>query len=147
MTLSIATTTTSASYYKGGTTELTFTTMDQSIRLEQQQELETLQTIFPDTLTYSYTENMGYHGVFRIPIELDNNHPIAVENKSLSIVDEVRHLPPIELSFKLPYNYPYDMAPESSLDCSWLSATAITALQEQLDQEWSIVKDVVSLSK
>ncbi|KAI8055638.1 hypothetical protein BDF22DRAFT_671230 [Syncephalis plumigaleata] len=144
MASSIATTIASGTCYKSSTTESTMTRMDQSIRLEQQQELETLQTIFPDTLTYNYTEDIGYHGVLCIPIELDNDHPIAVEDQQTpSITNEVRHLPPIKLSFRLPYNYPYDTAPHLSLTCSWLSATAIAILQEQLEQEWSMVKDVI----
>ena len=80
-------------------------------------------------------ERLG--GVIQISPEMTD--PISVQAKTPSgkaITFKVQHLPPLELQFRFPANYPSVEPPSLSLRCTWLTQAQLRQVARLLDEEW-----------
>ena len=111
----------------------------------QQDEVEALQSIFTEEEFHSFQDDKTIRGEFNafvsVPegytvyhrkIELpegSSNHEETQntgENKSFEKSTIVQHLPPIQLSFKLPADYPSKSPPYYTIACPWLRYSQVS---------------------
>lgn len=123
-------------------------------RESQENELLALSSIFEDEETFMAHEDKS-GGSFYTDVELPSDCTIkligqmAQQARALGILlrgedDEenkarfmlVNHLPPIELTFNYPRDYPSKNAPSFTLSCKWLSVKQLNKLCEKLDEIW-----------
>ncbi|XP_059471240.1 E3 ubiquitin-protein ligase RNF14-like [Neocloeon triangulifer] len=67
-------------------------------------------------------------------VRADEN--VATEDNLKFESFHVKHLPPIELSFELPDNYPSQQKPDFILSCKWLTRGQLSKLCAHLDHLW-----------
>ncbi len=105
----------------------------------RQDEIEALKWIFPQELTL--TSESTPSGIFKISPNLIKDEItvkiVTVGNEHSGEEEmKVRLLPPIELYFTCPEDYPSRSQPLFMLACEWLSSKDITRICHELDRLW-----------
>ncbi|XP_065557286.1 E3 ubiquitin-protein ligase RNF14-like isoform X2 [Artemia franciscana] len=115
--------------------------MEQDIE-SQKEEIEVLRSIFLDESleVQEGSENRPIIGRIAVKVQKPGDtFEFYFErdqdwNKQLA---SVNHLPPINLHFVLPYDYPSVHAPRFVLSCSWLGRKELSRLCYHLDRLWN----------
>lgn len=109
-------------------------------------ELQTLKAIYGNSLSIDFP---GLSGTAIVPIKILNGIRVTLESESSGTVIRstiVENLPPLELSFQLPPEYPYDGPLTFNLRCKVVKAPKLENLQTLLAQQWEDIKDQVLFS-
>ncbi|XP_071506309.1 E3 ubiquitin-protein ligase RNF14-like [Diadema antillarum] len=125
--------------------------MDEDDKENQADELLALASIFEDEDTFAALEDQS-GGSFYAAVELPDDCCVKLsgtmvqqaralgatlrENGENSWLLPVVSLPPIELNFQYPRDYPSKSAPDFTLSSKWLSVNQLTRLCEKLDEIW-----------
>lgn len=102
-------------------------------------EIEALKWIYPQELTV--VNEYPSSGSFKIsPTLVEDELPVKIVTQLSGTSEEriikVKYLPPLELFFKSPEDYPSRSEPMFMLSCVWLSAAKLTKVCHQLDKIW-----------
>uniref|UniRef100_A0A1B6EB56 RBR-type E3 ubiquitin transferase n=1 Tax=Clastoptera arizonana TaxID=38151 RepID=A0A1B6EB56_9HEMI len=109
----------------------------------QTDELGALHSIFTDEEFKNISDGKVIGGQLFINITTANNIKIVIRNvkgdagkllEELSF--DVKYLPPIEVEFNYPFDYPSKNPPNFILSCPWLTYKQLTSLCEKLNQLW-----------
>jgi E3 ubiquitin-protein ligase RNF14 len=114
-------------------------TSDGEVDSERTQELEAIQSIFPELRM-----TKKYGGSIDIPVTPIS--PISVVFNHQPDVYTVQHLPPLKFSFGLSKKYPLDVPPRISLKSSWMAQHSINKLVRKLVSLWTESHDQVLFS-
>jgi E3 ubiquitin-protein ligase RNF14 len=118
------------------TTTTTSTTITEEDQEEQNDELEALQSIYPDLINVLSNANPI---IFEVAIQVDvgGNRSLPVFLGTVPTGVQVQHLSPILLRVQYCPGYPSEKPPHINLNSSWLDITTMTALQEKLSILWN----------
>lgn len=105
----------------------------------QEDESEALQSIFPHELVVK--SRWPFSGCLKIsPSILHEDIPVKVTVKAGDRSEErvlrIKHLPPIELYFQCPTDYPSKSQPFFMISCIWLPDCQLTDICHKLDSTW-----------
>ncbi|XP_074650346.1 E3 ubiquitin-protein ligase RNF14-like [Tubulanus polymorphus] len=119
----------------------------------QEDELIALASIYDDeSFCVSKDDGDAAGGYFSACLELPTPFYIKLdsdqeskEGEKSEISHEVQYLPPIQLNFQFPAEYPSRSPPQFTLSCKWLSLNQLTKLCQKLDEIWDENKGEVIL--
>lgn len=120
--------------------------MNDSDKERQEDELEALQSIYPQELEVK--TRCPFSGCLKISPSIVNHEfpirvTIKVNEKSEEKVIKIKHLPPIELFFLCPSEYPSKSQPCFLISCIWLPDAHLTKICHKLDSIWDTYKSEI----
>ncbi|XP_034558258.1 E3 ubiquitin-protein ligase RNF14-like [Notolabrus celidotus] len=99
-------------------------------REEQEDELLALQSIF-DAEEF-FRDEPKFAGEIRVSVELPADFTVVLKEGETLRQYEISFLPPLNLTFELPEDYPSSSPPSFTLTCSWLTHIQLSALNAHL---------------
>uniref|UniRef100_H2YA30 RING-type domain-containing protein n=1 Tax=Ciona savignyi TaxID=51511 RepID=H2YA30_CIOSA len=109
---------------------------------DRENELLALESIL-DSATFKFNDSTGRLDIFPqlsispIKIHVDLNCGTGNDDFPNGELRGVNFLPPYELNFSLPENYPASESPKFNLSCMWLSTSQLNKLCRKLDEIWN----------
>ncbi|KAJ2375049.1 hypothetical protein IW150_002763 [Coemansia sp. RSA 2607] len=107
----------------------------------QQCEMDALAAIYgeyaDDTARFEYNAAQPVSGSVEVEIDTSVAQQL-LQNIDIDSHTDIRHLPPIKMTFTLPPAYPLIDAPQIEVSCCWLDEKAIEAAKRQLADIWQL---------
>ncbi|XP_052795649.1 E3 ubiquitin-protein ligase RNF14-like [Mya arenaria] len=113
---------------------------------EQEDELLALSSIYENILKVHKEGELNGGELLALPVLPDDFCVKVVRKRKGSDKDpagkmetethHIKYLPPVQLNFLLPANYPSSSPPEFTLSCKWLNREQLSKLCEKLDSLW-----------
>lgn len=114
---------------------------DSDIRRE---ELSTLEAIYGDSISIDFS---NFSGLAKIALKIENGISVSLEpDGKLLRSATVENLPPLELSFSLPAQYPYEGPLTFELSALVGERSKLNALRGVLARQWEDMRDQVLFS-
>lgn len=123
------------------------------------QELQSLEAIYSNTTVIDYS---SLSGTAIIPIRREKHIEIILHDENLRVADkqaktgqvtenkdkyirkdQIKNLPPIQLTFRVTEKYPFEQPPEFQITTTVLSERQVEWLYSSLHQLWKDFKDLV----
>ncbi|CAJ0748225.1 24462_t:CDS:2 [Entrophospora sp. SA101] len=103
--------------------------------------------IYPQDFIYEKIDNPFPHYKGSLTVEVSISDVITVyftnDNDDDPHPLKIKYLPPINITFSMTKNYPFDEILKFDLECCWLTKDSIKQLENQLEKIWQEEKDVV----
>lgn len=119
---------------------------------EQEDELLALTSIYDNILKVTKEGDLNGGELLACPVLPDDFCVKVIKNKQESggekcqeELHQIKYLPPVQLNFLLPKDYPSCRPPKFTLSCKWLNKQQLTKLCEKLDGIWEENKGSVVL--
>lgn len=110
----------------------------------RKEELESLGAIYQDDINLDLSL---YSGMVTIPVQVEKGVDLHLVKEGITKrSSKVRFLPPIEFTFTLPANYPYEEPPVFEVSCLTIPLAEIAELKAQLLSQWSDCQDQILFS-
>ena len=88
------------------------------------------------TIDYMKDEHAGFKGCLKINASVPGDGLMKITSDENHTFD-VKFLPPLELNFSLPLDYPSGLGPEFYINCVWLLDKQKKELEEELRKIWA----------
>ncbi|KAM6922049.1 E3 ubiquitin-protein ligase RNF14-like [Xenentodon cancila] len=98
--------------------------------VEQEDELLVLESIFGSDEFLRKVSKCA--GEVRVSVELPADFTVVLKDGERLRQYDISFLPPLQLTFELPGDYPSSSPPSFTLTCSWLTHTQLASLRAQL---------------
>lgn len=108
--------------------------------IAQNEEIDSLRSIYlEDELTATREEDGRWKLVAFVPVELPQGYQIRyfsnLDSNSITTIN-IKHLPPLKVTIRLPEDYPSRVGPKFSLRCKWMSRGQSYRVMGSIRQLW-----------